>query len=796
MASTRKVHDMLRKTSLLLVVGLVSASALAQPTYDYEVNISGATLFRNFFTAPASTNDWIDVNGDGVIGFDPFRVPVVDQLAPLYPTSGWWLVQYRGVGSVNGLGEFVDYQLLGAFPDDNPSEVGVANRYVWSEDGEDSGALPACDPNGSNTPICPASIDLAVLDVPGAYGVVAGDPNDAAWSLNPTASGYGHSPILSWDTSYKTNLESLSRDDGRAIVSLNTNTASPDASTIYDTPIAWVPIAFITNRGSGLEDVCVTELQHLYVTGRLSNGENYVASNRDVGSGTRNGAMNSIGVDPSWGRGDNLGSKNKVTALTVLGPNHQATNNGGSSVMEGAVQQRRLAVGYTGLAGGSRAVADMLGGKYEILNVKFDDRGGSDFVRPTIDSVLDNCDPNSGYQVGGAETFVSVGSSLIASGQPGSMYPAQIGPADYLNNILDSIDSFIGNPPADQNFNMPGEYLATTYFLLAGMDCLPNGNFPTDFIGNSPNQTLQDFIRANNDLGVGQDTPDFGTVNEAGLVPTREELSLPDTYGDGSTGNFLDFDGNATVLGGSPLNKRNRIAGDFDGDYDRDGDDIDDMLTAFADPRAFVTAQGNGVDGFVIPELIGDFDGDGNFTMADIRYFADGLTVNAMGNVDRGMGFTLVDQAFGGNFFGTTLATTCATYSDGDSRGDVAGGALVAPGAQPMGADGVVDATDIEYVFANFGDWSDLDQAVYMDLSCDMNGDLMVDAADIAAIVEDILETHLGDVDFDCDVDFDDLNILLATYGQTDTGYTGGDLDGDGDTDFDDLNILLANYGS
>ena len=50
----------------------------------------------------------------------------------------------------------------------------------------------------------------------------------------------------------------------------------------------------------------------------------------------------------------------------------------------------------------------------------------------------------------------------------------------------------------------------------------------------------------------------------------------------------------------------------------------------------------------------------------------------------------------------------------------------------------------------------------------------------------------MGDLDGDGDVDFDDLNILLASYGNDD----GGDLDGDGDTDFDDLNILLANYGS
>ena len=51
-----------------------------------------------------------------------------------------------------------------------------------------------------------------------------------------------------------------------------------------------------------------------------------------------------------------------------------------------------------------------------------------------------------------------------------------------------------------------------------------------------------------------------------------------------------------------------------------------------------------------------------------------------------------------------------------------------------------------------------------------------------------------GDLDGDCDVDFDDLNLLLASYGQSGAGLT-GDIDDDDDVDFDDLNLLLANYG-
>jgi len=99
--------------------------AAADTIQGGQVNVSGATLFQDFFTAPASTNDFIDADGDGLHGYDPFTPPFVDQLAPAYACGGgwigWWLVQYRGVGSGNGLNEFVDYQLLGTIPSAPPS---------------------------------------------------------------------------------------------------------------------------------------------------------------------------------------------------------------------------------------------------------------------------------------------------------------------------------------------------------------------------------------------------------------------------------------------------------------------------------------------------------------------------------------------------------------------------------------------------------------------------------------------------------------------------------------------------
>ncbi len=804
--------------SAFVVALLVLPAARAQTIYGGEVNISGATLFRDFFAAPASTNDFIDVDGDGFAGYNPTMPPFVDQLAQPYTCygwSGWWLVQYRGVGSGNGLAEFVDYQLLDTIPYGPPAEAGYINRLLFSDDGFPYHPCP-CDPGewdpaccDAGTPYCPSSIDLAVLDVPTRWFTRAGDVSQALWNLPPGAAGYGWSPILSWDTGFSSKLKSLERETPSGeIVALNTNTDAPDADTVFDTAIAWVPIAIVANRGTGLQDVSVSTLQYLFVTGRMPSGENLVAATRDAGSGTRNGAMNSIGVDPSWGRGENLGSKNDITARANLGPDHQPTNCGGSSVIEGVIQNRRLAVGYTGLAGGSRAAGDTLAGRYEILNIIFDDRGGSLPVRPTIDAVLDTCDPDYGFQIGGPETFTSRGDPLeYDSGAV--TYMENQAAADYLRNILGSIVAFEEQPGAPDTAFMPARYLANTFFLQGGIDCLPDLADPTVFLPNEDlNQTLQNFLRANNDLGIGQPLPAFGSTSVANKVPTRTGNPVwpagseyeNGRYSDGSTnGNYADFAGNFTVTGGVNLSQRNRLMGDFNNDQTRDLLDIPALMAAVYDARQFVQDEGivAGSPGalgqnYVIPEIIGDFNGDGNFDQRDVRYFADGLAIDpATQTLDRDQGFTRVDEAWAvltgnGNYFGTTLATG-ASYQAGAARADVAGAAPY-PGAQPSGHDGIVNCADVTYVWQSFGDWNDPHQAVYMDLSCDMNGDLVVDWADILVIVKDILDAPDGDANLDGVVNAADVAIVTANLGQPGC-WCDGDFNGDGIVDHCDLAV-------
>ena len=116
----------IRKASaLLLAAGTTAAfaaSASAQPVViegPTLINISGATLFESFLTAPASTNDFIDVDGDGIAGifnsFPPDQLVPTNTNDPIYgqdsngaPIQVWNTI-YRATGSGNGFQELIDF---------------------------------------------------------------------------------------------------------------------------------------------------------------------------------------------------------------------------------------------------------------------------------------------------------------------------------------------------------------------------------------------------------------------------------------------------------------------------------------------------------------------------------------------------------------------------------------------------------------------------------------------------------------------------------------------------------------
>jgi len=809
-----------RKFQLCVIVGAlamtIGGAAMAQP---YQVNVSGATLFADFFRSPASTNDSIDCDGDGFSGFS-FTPPYVDQLAAQpYTAATWWHVIYRGVGSGNGLAELVSFYNTPPVdgvaepgkPLQVPAEFGLINRTEWANLGVL--LVPPGDPsNPGGSPVPQNNIDIGVMDVPTSWFVKAGNAADAAWNRKPTQSGYGQNAVKSWDKNQSNTLKSLG--------SLNLNVASPNSQTVFDTEIAWVPIGIIGNAGTGVQDVDFSDLQYLFVTGRTKSGENLVGATRDAGSGTRNGAMNSLGIDPSQGRGDNLGLKHENVDVTQLGPKFYPTNAGGSGIMEDIVRYHRLAIGYTGLAGSSRAEGDAAGGRYEVLNVRKDVAGGTVAVRPTLLNVLRNADINDGWQIGGAETMATVGDpEAPTSGKPAMLNPHA---AAYIRNITHSIAAFSGNPNANAEYNMPGEYLATKFMLNAALDALPTATDPTNFVPNaSKNATLQAWMLMNNTFAL----PPFGSVNPSGFAPKR--LPNPDFNGDGTVdaysdgsvnGNYTDAFGN-TVTSSTKLSERNKIAGDFNyagtEKHKRNLNDIAKMMEAVMDPNAFEAGidhggyRGTQLTDAVVVEIIGDFNGDGNFDAKDVRYFADGLAIDpGTGKLDRKQGFILVDQAWaalpGGdnNYFNTTLKTN-KPYTAGGARGDVAGNPAsfkAYPGAYPNGSDGTVDAYDVRYVKANMGTWADLNSASKIDLSCDMNGDLVVNYQDLVELHTSVLGTYMGDITLDGKVNVFDLQKMGAKWnlqkGQAgwDDNAVDADLNGDGRVNVFDLQIMGQNW--
>jgi hypothetical protein len=334
---------------------------------------------------------------------------------------------------------------------------------------------------------------------------------------------------------------------------------------------------------------------------------------------------------------------------------------------------------------------------------------------------------------------------------------------------------------------------------------------------------------------------------------------------------FVRQDGTTVGYANTGLRNRNRIAGDFDGNGLRNVNDAEQMLRAFNDrinrPAVYgatntgLTAPsvadrtawqggitvnatfGDRATNWVAPagtgaiagapgsdaiiEQLGDFNNDGNFgrtwdnagqvfvnDTSDIRYWADGLAIDpTTGRLNRAAGFLAVDNAAlavlgNGNFFGTTLAN--GTYSAGDSAGDVAGSGNFTIGFAPIGHDGVINAADIDYVFAQFArnpnvtdgtlNWSNLAESQYAvnafgeqvgNLSADITGDLIVDINDIDRLFQ-ILETTRCDVNLDGVVDAADRSIIEASIGTSNFGFANGDVDGNGAVTQADLQFCFA----
>ncbi|MEM8680669.1 MAG: hypothetical protein AAGF97_15075, partial [Planctomycetota bacterium] len=124
------------------------------------------------------------------------------------------------------------------------------------------------------------------------------------------------------------------------------------------------------------------------------------------------------------------------------------------------------------------------------------------------------------------------------------------------------------------------------------------------------------------------------------------------------------------------------------------------------------------------------------------------------------------------------------------------GSTLLVPGMHPISYDGIehvsstlpgdfnqdgnLDATDIDLLFDGIAD---------QDLDFDLNGDGLLDEADVRFMVEDLIGTRLGDANLDFVVDGTDFLIWNTHKFSTGTGWASGDFNGDRSTDGTDFLI-------
>ncbi len=670
--------------------------------------------------------------------------------------------------------------------------------------------FPVCDP-----PPVPAGVgvDIAALSCPSVtFATVAGAP---AFDRLPLQAGYGLSP-----------REALT-PEGLPAGTLNTLldlsplnfdalTGNPDGNSLYDTPVCVLPIGVLTNQGTCRSEITYTSLRYLFTTGRTERGENLVAVSRSSCSPTRNGFATSLCIDPSWAIGEPVGPRSNENATTLLGPRFIPSYKGSTRLLERTVRNHRLAIGY---ASAERFPVrdDIERGRYELMAVQHDlVDPAAPFLRPTTENVLDNA--QFGYGLQCVAGFTTIGDPRETGA--GACPPSGLGnppmrcpeAARFIRNILASFGA-IGPFPGEEA--CPGSLFADPHlcYAFSAQSFVPDPLNPCELLPNPDfNIAIQNFQRA---VGGPLDEPaiagPFGQFSLDGVVPQRDAATGP--YSDGLTDRYRDQSGN-DVFYGDPLACRNRCAGDFNGDGLRDWNDAEDLVLAWGDRNglgAWAAPDGSGAiagcpGGDAVVEILGDFDGDGGFDLADVRYWADGLAVDpATGELDRRRGFELVDQAFdaafgiGPNLFGTLLATGAA-YGPGGSAGDVAGAVGTTPGHAPVGADGVIDGADVGYVYRQFrrnpvvtdrvAHWEDPADASSVDLSADIDGDLKIDQRDACGLIEDILGTAPGDVDLDGVVGPGDLAIVVGNIGLPDPTWSDGDLNGDGVIDQIDVDIV------
>ncbi len=351
------------------------------------------------------------------------------------------------------------------------------------------------------------------------------------------------------------------------------------------------------------------------------------------------------------------------------------------------------------------------------------------------------------------------------------------------------------------NTGNPGRPDAEQADFIFDLEFADFGGFTQTFDPTDPNAVPNGPSLSHNPM-VGGNLP--ASVNET--IDDRDDVPGVSLSFDGQTteGSFL-FD-----TGGSISVMSSAKAGDIGIVFDEgQGRFEDSQGVPLSDDRAFsiqVSGVGGTTDlnGYILDRL--DLPG---YRMVNGEEVPELFTVFDVPIVIADIGITdpdtneefILDGVFGMNLlFGTTFidgaidptlvdlalipgAFNYVTYDETDNR------VMLFDGRGDFDFSGVRDANDIDALGLAIGEPFTLDTAVY---DLDFDGD--IDADDLNQLITEYFRTVPGDSDLDGDVDLVDLDALGQNWDSM-AGWAGGDFNLDGNVDLVDLDLLGQNWG-
>ncbi|MDB5334104.1 MAG: hypothetical protein JWP03_5255 [Phycisphaerales bacterium] len=441
--------------------------------------------------------------------------------------------------------------------------------------------------------------------------------------------------------------------------------------------VAVTATMFVANPGTGLVQLNRTDAQWLQTTGRLSNGATFNMTTRDVGSGTRNVAALSTGIDPTLavgvndsGNGYNLTAGQDSAAQLDIGSQMKFSNkSSGGGQLRPTVQNNRMAVGTLGLSDAVGFTVNTSTVPLRALSYSDSTDGSKPYVAPGFSTITDGS-----YAIWQTEQYVTVNApnANYGTANPDIKGDNQGSVKSFIANIQNTVAGFPSSSIAN-----PADGLLNKGFVLPEMMQVKQS---MNGVGTTSSNLPQDGGTYNDNLRQAViNTPSYNSKFANGNPTTVTSGAAGATYG-------LAGDNQASFNGTIPITSANYLFGNFNQNGVRDFSAIKTALYAEQALRA-----GPGVNSL-------KFDSNGNALNAggvnstnvvvpspsDPAVSVAGLNaMNGGAGATKGDLIVLGDLAGSGRFDGQSLYLMAhnAALSDSSGAGYTNGALTAASGA-------------------------------------------------------------------------------------------------------------------